>query len=131
MELYHDLCIEIDIITIRIKNLENEYNYWLEASFKSTINKAFPLDTCLNRMQKICDLVEEYTNLLEEKESTRKEIEQRMSAFEGLEYKVAYMRHAKGMTLPEIAADLGYSYDWIKRISMRIRKQYTKSTLTS
>lgn len=82
-------------------------------------------------MKKISDLVEEYTILLEEKESTRKEIEQRMNEFEGLEYKVAYMRNAKGMTLPEIAADLGYSYDWIKRISMRIRKQYTKSTLTS
>jgi DNA-directed RNA polymerase specialized sigma24 family protein len=131
MELYHDLCIEIDIITIRIKNLKSEYKYWLKASHQSTINRAFPLDICLDRMKKICDLVEEYTILLEEKESTRREIEQRMAEYDGLEYKVAYMRHVQGMTLPEIAAGLGYSYDWIKRISMRIGKQYTKSTLTS
>jgi hypothetical protein len=72
MELYHDLCIEIDIITIRIKNLESKYKYWLKACHDSTINKAFPLDTCLNRMERICDLVEEYTILLDEKEKTRK-----------------------------------------------------------
>jgi hypothetical protein len=127
MELYHDLCIEIDIITIRIKNLENEHKYWLKACHDSTINRAFPLDTCLNRMKKICDLVEEYTILLEGKESTKIEIERRMSEFETLETKVAYMRDALGMTLPEIAAELGYSLIWIKKISQRIRKSIPKS----
>jgi DNA-directed RNA polymerase specialized sigma24 family protein len=82
-------------------------------------------------MKKICDLVEEYTILLEEKERTRKEIEQRMNEFEGLEQKVVYMRDVKGMTLPEIAADLGYSYVWIKKISAKTKRDYTKSILTS
>jgi DNA-directed RNA polymerase specialized sigma subunit len=130
MELYHDLCIEIDIITIRIKNLESEYKYWLMACHDSTINRAFPLDTCLNRMENICNKVEEYTTVLEEKERTRREIEQRMNEFEGLEQKVAYMRDVKDMTLPEIAADLGYSYIWIKKISARAKKNYTKNILT-
>lgn len=123
MELYYDLCIEIDIITIRIKNLESEYKYWLKACHDSTIN-SFPLDTCLSRMENICNKVEEYTILLEEKENTRKEIEQRMNEFEGLEQKVAYMRDVKGMTLPEIAADLGYSYVWIKKISAKTKRLY-------
>jgi hypothetical protein len=80
-------------------------------------------------MKKICDLVEEYTILLEEKESTRKEIEQRMNESEGLEYKVAYMIHAKGMTLPEIAAHLGYSYGWIRQLSMKtsMKKRKTRT----
>jgi DNA-directed RNA polymerase specialized sigma24 family protein len=82
-------------------------------------------------MKKICDLVEEYTILLEEKERTRKEIELKMAEFEGLEQKVAYMRDVKDMTLPEIAADLGYSYIWIKKISTRAKKNYTKNILTS
>jgi hypothetical protein len=101
MEFYHDLCIEIDIITIRIKNLESEYKYWLKACHDSTINRAFPLDICLSRMENICNKVEEYTTLLEEKVSVRKEIERRMSEFETLESKVSYMRDVLGMTLPE------------------------------
>lgn len=127
---YRDLCVEIDIIQVRIRNLESEYKYWLQASFQSSINKAFPLDICLNRMEKICNQVEEYTCLLEEKEKTRKEIEKRMSEFEGIEQKVTYFRDVQGMTLPEIAAHLNFSYSWIKKLSMKTTtKKKKKGTL--
>lgn len=59
-------------------------------------------------MEGICDLVEEYTIFLEEKDSVRKEIEQRMTEFDSLEHKVAYLRDVQRMTLSEIAADLSY-----------------------
>lgn len=132
MELYRDLLNEIDIITIRIENLEQEYKFWLNASAgEFSTKKAFPLDTCLDRMKRICDQVEEYTILREGKEETRKEIEQRMASFEGLGYKVVYMRDVLHMTLPEIAANLNYSYIWVKKISARVRKQYTQNILTS
>ncbi|MXQ52349.1 hypothetical protein [Shimazuella alba] len=54
-----------------------------------------------------------------------------LAEFEGLEQKVAYMRDVKGMTLIERAADLGYSYIWIKKISSRTWKQYAKNILMS
>jgi DNA-directed RNA polymerase specialized sigma24 family protein len=132
MELYRDLLTEIDVINMRIGNLEKEYEFWLKATVEPNGYNAFPLDTCLHRMQKICDQVEIYSTLLEEKEKVRKEIEQRMSEFEGLEYKVTYMRDVLHMTLPEIAADLGYSYIWIKQVSARARrKEHTSNILTS
>ncbi|SEN53533.1 sigma factor-like helix-turn-helix DNA-binding protein [Lihuaxuella thermophila] len=127
-KLYSDLCTEIDILTLRIKDLEMEYKFWYRACFG---NRSFPLDICLKRMEEICDQVEMYSTLLEEKEKTRKEIEKRMSEFEGLEYKVSYLRDVKGMTLAEIAAELGYSYIWIKQISARTRKKkHTKNILS-
>ena len=46
-----------------------------------------------------------------------------MSEFEGVEYRVAYLRDVKGMTLPEVAAELNYSYDWIKRLSARTSRK--------
>jgi hypothetical protein len=58
-------------------------------------------------------------------------MEQRIAEFEGLEQKVAYMRDVLGMTLSEIAADLGYSYIWIKKISSRTKKLHTKRIRTS
>ena len=116
---YHDLCKEIDILETRIEDLEREYKFWYANCFGKDAWQQFPLDICLNRMKEICDLVETYVTILDEKEKTRKEIEKHMSEFEGIEYKVAYLRDVKGMTLPEVAADLGYSYDWIKKLSAR------------
>jgi len=128
-QLYHDLCKEIDILQVRINDLESEYWFWYKACHGK--GKAhIPLDVCLTRMKEICDQVEAYSAILEEKEKTRKEIESRMSEFEGLEGKVAYLRDVKGMTLPEIAAELGYSYIWIKQISARINRKHTKNILS-
>lgn len=119
---YHDICKEIDILEVRIRDLEREYKFWYKSCFGKDAWQQFPLDICLNRMKEICDLVETYVTILDEKEKTRKEIEEHMSEFEGIEYKVAYLRDVKGMTLPEVAADLGYSYDWIKKLSARTRR---------
>ena len=116
---YHDLCKEIDILYTRIKDLENEFHMWQRKMGGVGKKPIAPLDIALNRMKEICDLVETYVTILDEKEKTRKKIEQHMSEFEGVEYKVAYLRDVKGMTLPEVAVELGYSYDWIRKLSAR------------
>ncbi|MBH8606008.1 hypothetical protein [Thermoactinomyces sp. CICC 10521] len=115
---------------VRIKDLEAEYNFWYRSCFGARINRAIPLDVCLNRMKEICDQVEAYSVILEEKEKARKEMEKRMADIESIEGKVAYMRDVKGMTLAEIAADLNFSYSWIKKLSMRTSTKGTKSELT-
>lgn len=127
--LYHDLCKEIDILKVRIHDLESEYQFWYKVCHGKT-KVHVPLDICLKRMDEICDQIEEYSTLLENKEKVRKEIESRMSEFEGLEGKIAYLRDVKGMTLAEIAAELGYSYIWIKQLSARTRK-HTRNILSS
>jgi hypothetical protein len=133
MELYHDLCIEIDIITIRIKNLEDEELYWKKVAMKSKPPYT-PLDNCLMRIDEIRGKIWEYSELLHEKERAKKAIEQCMSEFETLESKVAYLRDVKGMTLAEVAAHLNFSYSWIKKISMKTttkkRKKGTWKELT-
>jgi hypothetical protein len=116
--LYQDLCREIDVYEIRIRDLEAEYKFWYKACHQG----GFPLDTCLIRMKDICDRVEMYSRILDEKEKRRKEMEQHIAGFEGLEHRVAYMRDIQGMTLPEIAAELGYSYDWVKKLSARTKR---------
>ncbi|PTM58362.1 hypothetical protein [Desmospora activa] len=118
-ELYQDVCREIDVLEIRIRDLEMEYKFWYKACHRG----GFPLDTCLGRMKDICDKVEHYSLILEQKEKARKEMEQRIAGFEGLEHRVAYMRDIAGKTLPEIAVELGYSYDWIKKLSARSKRK--------
>ncbi|MFI8712021.1 hypothetical protein [Brevibacillus brevis] len=128
IQSYQDICKEIDIFEIRIKDLEREYQFWYHACFHSTRQLSSSLDICLKRMEAICDQVEAYSRVLEEKEKTRKAIEERLSEFDGLEYKVRYMRDVEGKTLAEIAAELGYSYDWIRKIGSRTKKAQRRHT---
>lgn len=122
VELYHDLCKEIDILELRIADLEHEFWWTYRAMINGNRKPLMRMDLALERMKQICDQVEVYATLLEEKEKIRKKIEQRISELESIDYKVCYLRDVKGMTLPEIAAELGYSYSWIKKISMRNKK---------
>jgi hypothetical protein len=125
-DLYQDVCREIDIYEIRIRDLEHEYAFWYRACYGRK-GPQIPLDVCLARMKEICDRVEHYSRMLEVKEKRRKEMEQRLSEFEGLEYRVAYMRDIQGMTLAEIAVELGYSYHWVAKLSSRVRKGKKKA----
>ncbi|MNI86465.1 hypothetical protein D3C73_1435630 [compost metagenome] len=50
-------------------------------------------------------------------------MENNLNKFEGLEYQVAYMRDIQGLPLYKIAEQLGYSYDWIRKVSSRIKAQ--------
>lgn len=118
-QVYHDLCKEIDILETRIGELEAEYKFWYKACFGGNTRKQFPLDICLTRMKEICDHVEIYVTLLDRKEQTREKIESRMADINKLENKVAYMRDVEGKSLAEIAADLNFSYSWVKKLSMR------------
>jgi DNA-directed RNA polymerase specialized sigma24 family protein len=131
-ESYHDLCEEIDILEVRINDLENEYTFLYNACFNGDRKPIMGLHMITERMREICDKVELYSSILRGKEQTLKAIEQRISRLDSIDYKVTHMRDIRGMTLPEIAVELGYSYDWIKKISARNKRmeECTKSTLT-
>jgi hypothetical protein len=131
-ESYHDLCEEIDILEVRIKDLENEYTFLYKACFNGDRKPIMGLHMITERMREICDKVELCSTVLRSKEQTLRTIELRISRLESIDYKVSHLRDIKGMTLPEIASELGYSYDWIKKISARNKRmeECTKSTLT-
>ena len=126
-ELYHDLCREIEILEIRIRDLEAEYKMWYK---KGCHGHMAPLDISLDRMKAICDQVEMYSRILEEKEMARDRIVEHMKRFEGLENKIAYMREVEGKSLLEISLELGYSYSWIRKLGARTRHKGTKKEQT-
>lgn len=116
--LYQELCEEIDTLEWRIEELEKEYKFWWSNCFGA--GKA-PLDICLNRMKEICDLVDMYSQALSQKIRSKREFEQRLSKLEGVEGKVMYKRMVEGKSLQEIAHELNYSLDWIKKVSSRVK----------
>jgi hypothetical protein len=135
---YNDLCKEIEVLEVRIDSLESERNYYTKLMWgnapkgSSTIDYSIErvkgdkphlaLDKVIERLNKIDDSMYILGEILSAKQKAKLQIEKAMSEFEGLEYKVAYKRDIEGKPLHAIADELGYSYDWIRKMSSKVKK---------
>ena len=140
---YKDLLTEIEIHKIIIENAENEKKQLIKLlhnnsprDIKGISYSGMPgsgknyisIDRIIDSIEKCENLIYIESNILEGLEKAKLEIENRIEKFEGLHYKVAYLRDIEGMKLQEIADRLGYSLDRIKQISVEIGKIYDKSS---
>lgn len=139
---FNDLCTEIEVLEERINDMERERKFLRKSmyanapKFKGVVDYSsdkvtggqvpLSLDKIVERLNKIDDQLAYHYEALREKKSSRDKIEKLIEEFEGLEYKVAYMRDVKGMKLYEIADELGYSHDHIRRVSSRVKKPQTR-----
>jgi hypothetical protein len=139
---YFDLCDEILVLEIRIQDLEREKKFLRKGMYSNAPKGAatvdysaervtggqvpLTLDKILERLNKIDDQIILNKEVLNAKHDARKKIEDIISKFDGLDYQVAYMRDVKRMRLQEIADELGYSYDWIRKVSSRIKKAHSR-----
>lgn len=134
---YNDLCAEIEMLDLRIEDMEKERDYLRKSMYdnapsasigamdysKDRVQNGYvpmPLDKIIDRLNRIDRSLEELHRLKSGKAETRNMIEKMLGDLEGLEYKVAYMRDVRKMKLYEIAEELGYSHDHIRRISRRV-----------
>lgn len=134
---YNDLCNEIEILDIRKNELELELKIIqrrifaggprtkLVASY-SGMPSGNSDDTPLNQLwpmaQTIQATIDDVIDILSLKREAKKRMEDRMSKFDTLEYRVAYMRDVERKTIAAIATELQYSYDWIARISSKLKR---------
>jgi DNA-directed RNA polymerase specialized sigma24 family protein len=119
---YNDLCKEIEILELRASDLEFQMRIAKSICFRGFVTDQYsriPLDKALGQYDDVKDELLSVVAMLEHKQQTKQEMERRMNAFDGLEYKVAYMRDIQGKFLDQIADELGYSLDWIKKVSRR------------
>ena len=123
LELYQDLNVEVELLKCKIDDLGKEYSFWLRNCYSAGKKPVAPLDVCLRRMENITDQVREYEVLLQGKEQTLTKMENCLKETASLQGRVMYMRFVERKSLKQISNELGYSIDWIKRISSRARKQ--------
>lgn len=129
---YKDLCLEIDIQKIRVREIENEIRQLkklLEGPKELTgidYSKQpggqiihIPLDRIFDRAVRLEKKLNIEKEILKEKIKAKKKIDERLLKLKGLDYKVVYMRDIEGKTLQQIADELGYSKRWIEKISAR------------
>ncbi|MEI4620085.1 hypothetical protein WAG10_06030 [Bacillus cereus] len=64
-----------------------------------------------------------------DKKALMGEVQFVMSNKRGLEQQIVYLRDVMGFNLKEIASELGYSYDHLRRVSSRMKRSHNRDTL--
>lgn len=123
IENYADLLQKIEIIKAQIELLEHDAEFWFGE------DEAFPfaskganlagvhgawmnLDRINAKLNQLNDLLDYYCTV-------RDDMNERLSKLNGLEYKIAYMRFIEDKNYKEIASELEYSYDHIRRVASK------------
>lgn len=114
---YCDLVNEIELLEYQLNLCINERHQW---SFNGRLGKTVRMDQAAERMDKLAGQIERLSDQLGMKNKQRKHIEHKLSQFKSIEYKVAYGRVVKNQSLVEIADELGYSINYIKKISASV-----------
>lgn len=136
---YHNLCTEIDILEIRAEELEREVKrIQKKMSPSPTIRLVANYDgmphaglapiqfpKLYDQLQTIYEELHDIYDTLELKCEYKVRMESKMGELEGIEYQVAYERDVNRKPLSQIAKEMQYSYDWIRKISARVKRVRT------
>jgi len=129
VEAYQDICAEIELLKLRAEDQERALKYarrkmhnnglpWSDGS-----PVVVPLDKALEEYDKALVALQETLQQLKEKEHTRQQMEAAIGQIKGLDLAVEYQRDALGLPLKVIAERLGYSEQYIRRVSSRIPRR--------
>ena len=115
---YHDMNLEIEILEDELKNTEREIEqWWIGGRLYTTVR----IDQAAERVQKLKDKQVILSEELNRKLGYKEQFEARLKKMDGIAYKVFYGRYVEGKLLTEIADELGFSYQYIKNISQRLK----------
>ncbi len=130
MKNYADLLRIIDILKAEIEMLEVDKEYWLgkneQLPFASIGAEKYGLDIASQRTDRLNDRIVSLETKLDHYQAIEKEIRENVEKLEGLEYKIAKLRFIDGMTYQEIADELGYTHDHIRRVASKSKKKETE-----
>lgn len=134
IQSYKDLCEEIEAWELRVRTYQEQIKTvrrlgkldgpsdisgidYSRDPVQSTSQIGFA--EAIISLQKLQSHLELHTEALEKLYEKKDKLEEHIAGLEGLDQKVVYMRDIQGKSLLEIANELGYSYDYIRKISAR------------
>ena len=101
----------------------------LEADIEMTVkerqrisNRGYDMNTWLHQLDRIQKNIDEMCERVDIKKEYIKKADDAMRTLYGLEYQIARMKYIDGKNLYEIAEELGYSYDHIRRAHSQLVK---------
>lgn len=136
---YNEICIEIQVLEERIKDLSLERKLILKRMYDNApkglgsldysserVTGGFnpmTLDSVVIRLNEIDKKIDNFDSYLEIKKDARDRIDKIIQSSEDLDMRIVFMRDYKKIPLKLIASELGYSQDHVRRISSRNSKR--------
>lgn len=137
VDSYKNLLSEIEIIKKRIEGLEYE-----RALIIKTLHKSAPkdissisydgmpkgsmnhktLDRTWQDIQRIDSMLFLENEILKNNLKVKNDIENKVKSLKGIEYEITYKRDIEGKNLSDIAKEIGYNYDYVRRIYAKYKK---------
>jgi hypothetical protein len=135
MEAYKPLIEEIEILEMRIDGLREERELLVKKMEKgpgevgSISYDGMPkgnaeykdLARYIEELKRIDSHLELDEGILSIKKATLRKIKKKVENFVGIEHKIA-IRQLQGKSLKDIAEELGYSYDWLRKVNAKMQK---------
>lgn len=128
LKSYRELCNEIEYWETMLSEREVEWKINRALMLKNPSPNGggyipVPMDIAAGNLDRIKEQHDNIEKMLELKKRLKKAAEKILSQFEGVEYKVAYARFVEGKLLREIADELNYSYDYIRKMMSKINRE--------
>ena len=125
MHNYSDLLTEIEVIKDQIKITESQIDYWWIGNVR---NKKIAANTSIEQTEKLVNSLDNLRERLDMLERAKTRVERLMQQFEGLDYKIAYKRIIECRTHAEIADELGYTEQYIRKRWMDLKSTNSQQT---
>ncbi|WP_445506807.1 hypothetical protein [Niallia sp. 03190] len=131
LSMYKEVCEEIENYEVLLKEINSQWkiNYGLMERNPSPNGGGYipvTMDIVAGHMDKLRDKHDRIERILKANRKLKKVAEEMLKKFNGTDYKVAYARFVEGKKLEDIAEELNYSIDGIKKISSRITRALTR-----
>jgi DNA-directed RNA polymerase specialized sigma24 family protein len=125
---YKDLLLELDILrALRadlIRQLEQHHRVvWTGMAPSEPMPVHVPLDKSLSRYNSVVERLVRIETEIAEQERVRREIEAKIGEMSSTDNVIAYKRYVEGKSLKEIAAELGYTYGWVRQRAQRTNNE--------
>ena len=132
MQIYKNLCIEIEIYQDVVNDLQRQVNRLKKRLFQGPreitgydtskipgSSEYKPADKQWEEYVKTDLALRAAQSRLDELKKLKSEVDKKLEQLEGIDYEVVYLRDVENKRLVDIADNLGMSEIWIKKVSSR------------
>ncbi|SKA13889.1 Sigma-70, region 4 [Pilibacter termitis] len=119
LKKYKDLVAEIEFLYLQIKYTKLELEQWEQHENPNEdkyLARNFTYHATLQKQSELRKALKKMNETLSRKEKQKKEVLQLIDKFEGLENEVLRLRYIENLSLSEIAMELHYSEQHIRRV---------------